>query len=596
LLAAPLNLLNREQAGDDWAIRLSGDVLTQQLLDRLTAGVTPPPAGTIVEDSPTAGWTWDDGTWLATGSVGLQKPDACPGLFGDVNISVTVNVAMEFIPDTSATPPVLNYRIHISSDVSDWDSFRCWLGNGGIASVLLGAITGPIVGAVGGIVALIAVGETVRLDAGRDVLHVPPGGSLRLVNSDSTSATYMGSMPLPSLASSGSGTLSDAKVNEFGVLVTGTIFYLPAQHTVTFNPSEGTLPSHLIRSFSCKSHSWEHGVNVQTIEISDRANVFSVDLGLVPVTVFPSTVSTPDTLWSIQSLAPTGLQSVQVVGSSAVTAGDNGRIYLHTSAGIRRYDIPVLADLPPLTPEDQIKGLAACLRNTKIFSMKERIKWLVDPPPFDYGYPAVRQWLVVFSSIPAGTQVTIHLYREQVPYAEPISLVAAEAGESAFEFVTEPATELVIEHTNREGGLQGRVSQRWLMPIQTIAVGGAPTSLLRSGKTIGVATRSGFVSLDTESGLISRNVGDVDLVHAGALPVTERKPALVGSDTAEGRPVEAGVTTVHESTGTVLGNIRSYPFSLTLPGGKIAAAHGDNLLIAIPWGAAETLSYTAVQK
>jgi hypothetical protein len=554
LLDTPLNLLNVRETGDDWAIRLSGEALAQQLLDRLASGVTPPPSGTNIEDAPEASWTWNVGTWLAAGSVGLQKPDACPGLFGDVDISVTVKVAMQFTPDAAAVPPVLNLQVRIWSDASDWDSFRCWLGSGGIASVLLGAITGPIVGVVTGVATLIVVGEIIRLDAGSEVAGTPLGGSLALVSSDSTSATYAGNAPLPSLASSGIGTVSGATVNEFGVVVTGKILFLPAQHKVTFNPSEGTLPSRLTRTFSCSSHSWEHDVAVQDIQISDRATVFNVDLGLVPVTVFPSTVTTPAALWSVEPLAPTGAQRVRIVGSSSVKAGDSGRLYLHTSAGIRRYDIPALAGLPPLTPEDQIKGLAACLQNTKEFFATETIKWLVDPPPFDYGYPAVRQWLVVFAAIPAGTQVSVNLYRDGMPYGEPVSFVANESGESAFEFVTDRATELVVEHTNHEGTLKGRVHQRWLLPTHIIAVGDAPTALLRSGTTISVATRKGVVSLDVESGLILR-------------------------------PLDAA-----------RGKTTSHSLSLALPSGKIAAAYGDNLLIGIPWGTAEPVGQALVQQ
>ena len=246
-------------------------MLAQQLLNSLTDGVTPPPGGTVIEDPPTASWAGV--AWGAVGSVGVEKIDACPGLFGSVDISVTANVVMLFTPDVSVTPPVLNLQVHVSSDASDWDSFRCWLGSGGIGSLLLGAITNPIVGILAGIGTLIAVGEIIRVKAGSEVTGGSLGAGLTKVSGDDTSATYTGTRPLPTLATTPGSSTDAATIGPLGLIVTGRILFLSATHAVAFNPDGGTLSANFAQSFSCNSRSWTRSVEVQSVQVTDRAGL-----------------------------------------------------------------------------------------------------------------------------------------------------------------------------------------------------------------------------------------------------------------------------------------------------------------------------------
>ena len=99
----------------------------------------------------------------------------------------------------------------------------------------------------------------------------------------------------------------------------------------------------------------------------------------------------------------------------------------------------------------------------------EEIRWLIDPPPFLYGYPPLRQWLFTFAEVPAFTRMTFHRYQNGQRVGEPLSLIASRSGEAAFEIVTDAATEIAVEH-NAERISRGRVNQRWLLPAHVVPV------------------------------------------------------------------------------------------------------------------------------
>ena len=268
LQATPLNML--ATIGDEWAIRLSGEFFTEQLLQSLQGALATPPAGTTIEDSPSASWGVKDGNWAAIGQVGLEE-DACPGLLGDVDSSITVDVA--FTPSANITPPPpqpprLNLTLRLSSDVSDWDAFRCWLGSGGLASAILGYIATPIIGPgaggigflAGGIISLVVVAETVLLDAGKEITGTSIN-NFTLVSSSSTTATYTSQNNLPTLVTTApngtsNGQIRAATTGPHGMLISGTVLYLAANHNVTFVPNGGALASALKNSYDCGRGTW----------------------------------------------------------------------------------------------------------------------------------------------------------------------------------------------------------------------------------------------------------------------------------------------------------------------------------------------------
>jgi hypothetical protein len=61
LQGTPLNLL--PTTGNEWAIRLSGEFFTERLLQSLQGALATPPAGTSIEEAPSAAWGMRDGAW-----------------------------------------------------------------------------------------------------------------------------------------------------------------------------------------------------------------------------------------------------------------------------------------------------------------------------------------------------------------------------------------------------------------------------------------------------------------------------------------------------------------------------------------------------
>ncbi|AYC30979.1 hypothetical protein D3880_00630 [Pseudomonas cavernae] len=572
--SVPLNLL--AGVGDEWAIRLSGELFTDALLAALQKTLAKPPGGTTVEDAPTAFWGVKGGSFAAIGSVGLEKKDACPGLFGDVDISVTVDVALTPSANFAVVPPQLDLTLQLSSNASDWDALRCWLGSFGLGSALLGFIAGPIVGPVfaglalliSSISTLIIVGEKVRLDAGKEVSGTDVE-DFTPTSSTSTTATFIRHVDLPSLNDS----VESATTGPLGMLISGRILLLPAIHEVTFTPNGGALVGTLRNSFDCGRRTWQQETEVQDILIEDRADVLGRDLGRVPVTVFKSSAATPPDLWSVEYPVPSPQQLVAIRGSKKVKPGDTGRVYLHTSAGIRRFDIPAVPPLAAPTQQETIAAVAQCARKERVFTPREELEWLIDPPPFDFGYPALRQWLFTFAELPAATRIVIHRVSDGVR-SQAMEFTAEHAGEASLEFITDPATNLFMEH-NQDVIAAGRLLQRWVIPTEMIDIREPGLQLMRSGSMIAVAQRGGVFAHDLETGSNMRQPGELRLTKlaTGGLEVMQQTRRHLSRGLARKGP---GQIAREIAPGAL-------PFSLTLPGGKVAALYENKLFIGIPW-------------
>lgn len=112
------------------------------------------------------------------------------------------------------------------------------------------------------------------------------------------------------------------------------------------------------------------------------------------------------------------------------------------------------------------------------------------------------------------------------------------------EVVTDGETELAIDHTLREAPPGARLTQRWLLPMAIAEFHGVATSLVQSGDDVHVIGADRLVTLSTLTGRTGR--------AADALP----------------------------------------PSSLTLADGKVAAIHGNALVIAVPHGGSAARSVT----
>ena len=562
LLTSPANLVRG--VDEQWAIHVPGDFFAEKVMDALQRALVKPPDGTSVEDSPTASWEFHDGAWVAIGSVGLEKKDACPTILGRVNVSVTVDVVLT--PSATIAPPSprLNMTLVLNSDASDWDSFRCWLGNGLIGSVFLDEFSTPIIGGpageasflIGALLSLITVAEFVRSEAGKP-LKDQDFDDFTLVGSSTTSATYSGNLPLPALVQTTAGGLSNGRINaadtgSFGMLISGSIIPFGATHQVSFTPNGGNLASQLKNKFDCGHKRWFRLAEIQPILVTDTAIPVGEDPVVKQVKVFPSTTASPASLWSVDIPPPDIAQYVTIKGSNLVKPGDTGRVYLHTSAGLRRFDIAPLPNIAAPSHKQEIAAVGACLNHSKVFTPREKILWLPDPAPFVVHFDPLRQWLFTFPQLSESIQLSLYQLRDNVRNEHPLQFIAPGSGSASFELLTDNTTEILIEH-NHNTIPEGRVVQRWITLVHVIDIGEPGHSLVRSGSRIIVTQSNGHFTFDLSTALGKRQPGKL---HSSAYAL----------------PKQHGY-------GSATNNIS---FSLTLPGGKVAALFENKLVIGVP--------------
>jgi hypothetical protein len=609
LLAPGANRLNEVPNGGNWLLRISGEVLASQLRDRLTASVSPPPAGTVVEDASSAAWTTVDtglSPWGVFGSVGLKKEDACPGIFS-VDISVAVEATLTF--QVLENDKKLKIQLVVGSNVSDWDSFRCWAGTGGLGSIVLGAITHPLVGVAEAIASLAYVGEMIRIEAGSGVVGHGVGGDMTKVSSTSTSATYESVMNLPV-----PGMIRSGAVDGSGVVVASSVLALAADHRVVFSPDGGTLSGRWSGHYSCGNHEWEQTYDQEGVSISDEALVGGSHFATVPVTVWPATTTvTPSGQWAMEiSTGPQVTAYVGITSPGDPSPGQSGRAYVHTSAGVRVFDIAAVTNRPELPAPGLLKAYElSCRKFLREWGAWMKLLWLVDPPPFDYGYPPVRQWLLAIGEVPEGTSLSVHTQRGDEQTSRAIDVTSSRRGSIELELVTDDETDLLVESEIDEAPTGTYFAQRWLLPVQSVELPGPPTALARTGGQIVCLAGGRLVTwdppmtevievpLDEIVGLIQDGrrilvwgAGGLHLVANGVMRQLSDQPIQSAARDESGVWLTMGdrIVSLREDRVVDLPDavhdlrpemVSAPPLSLRFRDGKVAAAYANQLILAV---------------
>lgn len=574
LLASPLNLLPTEPEDDGWLIRVAGDVFADRVRRQLAGAVSPPPSGTTVEASPVAVWAQFPllsagvmpgvaaGAWGVIGSVELEKADAC----ADVDLSVTIGVTLSVSPDTSTRR--VNLGLRVASDVSDWDVFRCWIGTGGIAGIIVGVVTNFVAGIMVALESLVMIAEFARIEAGTEVKSTSVGGGFSKAGSDDTSSWYTASVGLPSFPT---GEIRTATVGPDGLVVRGGVRIFALDHTIAFEPDGGQLESHWDGHYSCREHRWKNSYEVQSVVVRDL--IFAPDLSNPParrlvagngVAVFPTTAFLPtQSGW----LGPTTIAPGEWVydapawatGSPIVTprrtalppVGEETYFFLHTSAGIRRFTIgPVGSagghDAPPAI----ILGAheVNCKMTTRVWTRLQEIQWLIDPPHYDYGIRPLRQWMLTVRRL--GPEASITVLTRGGPEGTGARHHFSGAETGVIEVVTSDDESLVLDHNLGDTDAEVRIVQRWLLPTHSARLPGPVQNLSlsrrRDGEVVATAQIAGRLFALGEDGLLE--VG--------------RARAVDGARKRRTR-------------------------SVSMPGGLVTAIRGDVILNAVPYGAHE---------
>lgn len=571
VLAPPVAEELITEEGRDWVIRISPEFFTDLLLDQLNIAVNPPPAGCAVEDSPSVGWglvaVGGQYGFGAAGSFGLVKSE--DGMFGSVNVSVTIAASLLLIPDVSTGQ--LTARLQITADPSSWDSFRVWLAKGAFLAALpfAGSVLPAFGVAIGG---LAIIGDIIGAETSKTVKEKSIAG-FTMVSSGDAHVIHQQVQNLPDPGPESS--ISAATVGPDGLVASGSWnIFAVVTHKVTFAPPGGTtLKGAWAAGFDCKL--WNASYELQRIHVTDE--IWTVDQSAKlferEVEIFETSIVVPTQHWRIDYPPAVVDQWVQVIGDAESTTvqlpapdifedGDGnihlsqpvghlvvgllppaGHIWLHSSAGLRRYEIGAV-----VSPPDPPSGaeLAQMVVNCKNWGQRwvtpEMVaKWLPNPPPFDYGHEPLRQWMLSLDGVPVGGNIAVYEVRDGERTRLAASFAADRPLPVTIEVITDRHTELEIEHDLNIAPRHARLSQRWLLPTSTTVTDSQAIQLSRSGQNVEVE----FAPPPTK---LLRNSPTQDT----------RRPA-VGS-----------------------------PLSLNLSAGKVAAVHGNRAVIAYPFGGAST--------
>jgi hypothetical protein len=582
LFAPRLNLLlGNADRDDNWLIRISPEVFTTTVLTAMNDGLNPRPAGTSIEDWPEAAWEEHEGTWRVTGSVGVEKEDACPGLLGDVDMSVTIDVT--FTPTANFALETLDLALKFESNASDWDTLRCWLGSlGGLLSLGLAFVSLPV-GFFAGVGTLIYAAEKVKKLAGGELADTDAGPLFHKVGSDDTSVTYAGQLPLPALEGidqerSGTGP--------HGLVVTGRQFIMPADRVVDYFPDTANLKTRWHHSYDCKQ-GWSASLLIEGVTLHDTANTGPQEYAKVPITVFSTSSVEPAARWKIEPVGPANIEQYVRVSHRpnafdlklGLDGGAPGaRLYLHTSAGIRRYDV----DPIPVVVEPSAGETAVAVLNCKNFGRRwtklEELRWLVDPPEWDLGLSPLRQWLLTVSEVPEGATLTLLRQRAGQTLGAPIFVRADKTASLALELITDAETHLALQHTLNVAP-EARLRQRWLMPQRILPLGGSARQIARDKNRLAIVTAHGVLTMDLKTGRQRQRAANIARLEKrdGDLYAVENYSYKIGE--------LSGVTSVLGSTAPHAQEPAQVPpFSVTLRDGRIVGAWGDKLVIARVWG------------
>jgi hypothetical protein len=553
LFAPPANRVKALNEG--WAIHVSGSVIAEQLLSHLREARQKLPAGVTVETEPFASWHYGlvgltTVGWGAFGGFAVEKKDAC----ADVDISVDITASVILSADLDAD--TLTSRLQIASDASDWDSFRCWLAKGGlIAAVFLPPLA---------IDTLAAVGIRIEKESGGAIADNAPGGDWVKIGGTDSSATYENvSHGIPN-AGPTSKIGGNPTIDAAGLVISGEFNPLPrAEHQEPhFTPNGGVIDGRWIGGFSCQRNEWSQSYELPYVEVVDQALVGPLPFARLPVKMFATSTVLPADLWSLEAVRGNFDETVRIVSHAAaadhqptppfldppvLNPKPSGLAFIHTTAGLKRFD---LGPIPrSKTPPDEIHliPMRVNCRNfgEEWFDPRLVVSWLVDPPELDFGHAALRQWQLTISEVPRATSIVVHGLRNGEVTEQLASVTMSKSGQVALEFVTDAETELAIDHTLREAPPGARMTQRWLIPTAIAEFDGTATGLVQHGDAV--------------------HVTGVDRLASLSMLTGQAVPAV---------------------------DAQSPPFSLTLADGKVAAIHGNRLVIAVPHGGSAARSVT----
>jgi hypothetical protein len=540
-----------------WLLRMSPEIFSDLLGLQMAKAISPPPGGTEVISAPSTTWTQtmilrpgqppEPVGWGVNGEFRLKKRNAC-GLLGNVDVKVTVRTTLMPVADP-ATGKV-TFWLEITVNADNGSTFDCWVAEGGtVISAFFGGV--PLLGIAVPLASLAIVGGAIDDELHDAVSDVDPGGGFVLIDRGNNFTVHQQTIDLDLSDLSEILTLDHAVAGPDGLLLGGpaapkATFIGLVQHAATFDPPGGTpLRGAWSSGYSCKI-GWRASFELTRIHITDP--VVALDGSPVPgpggplrlpVAVFPTSYVEPAADWTIDLPPTVPDQFVSVVGDLWSYVGPTGtrlmnheaaHLILHTSAGLRRYPIGRVSQ-PPAPPSATelvvLKGNCEMLVHRS-----DDVRWLVDPPEFDYGHDPLRHWRLRLDAVLDTVLVeAVH------PDGRVETVAIVGAGPAVVEVVTDQDVELRLSRAGDNApAARAEVTQQWLLPTAAADLGGVPAGLSVRGDRVETVAPRAVLSLSTGR-------------LAGGPPTTP-------------------------------------PASVTLPDGRVAAVHGGRLVVAVPFGGA----------
>ncbi|HKQ99407.1 MAG TPA: hypothetical protein VJT09_01970 [Pyrinomonadaceae bacterium] len=517
----------------NWLMYIPADFFVAMFLNPLVAFLSPPPDGVTIEDAPAASWIQHgSGAWGVSARAGVEKIDACPGLFDDVDISADISVSAEFVANLGNNQ--LDINLTIETDASDWDAFRCWLGNLGIVSFALGLIN-PYLGAAAAIASLITVGEVVRKQVGEELDSVSID-DFKEVSRTSSSVSYSGSFPVNPIPASVNVAFA---LGPTGLNVWGTTFPIAPPHVTSFNPNRGPLTGAWTSKVNCSHRTLDHAFTFQDVLVSDEVGGTAV-----PVVVYLTSIAEPVgkcwiDAWDAQPKLPVHIRA------SGMRPGEAGFVVLHTSAGLRAYALAPLPAVTSLLPGMQslidafCDSLSVPSREINIYDLR----WVEPPPDYNWGFDPIRQWQVVVQGLPEDIALEVRAISDDGPLLATRDDFSLSEGSAAIELVTDAETDLVLHMPDAGAEANVSLTTRWLLPQHREAFDAPLRAFSRAGS---------MLMLHTDAG---ERIFDLDLWTSSTAPYSS-----IGQTRVVDRPGQ----------------------SLSLKSNRVAIIHEGELVIAAP--------------
>ena len=354
----------------------------------------------------------------------------------------------------------LAITLHVATDASDWDSFRCWLGGAGLRSLAL-ALVSPLLTFPAALGSLIYVGEDIRQSVG-DMTTAIDLGDFALVSQSDDELTYQGSKQLDPVPFS---SITTSSCGPGGLDIVGAILPPPVGHKVSFNPDSGDLSGDWMRKINCSLRSMDEKFLFQAVLITDRRT----DLSKVAVRPYLSSVAEPEGRCWVKSADAAMDLSVTIDGSGLVT-GDIGFAVIHCSAGLRAYKLGPVAphQTPPRGIESLINKFCDTFHVPSLVIDIQELRWIQPAPGYSWGYEALKQWQIVLDHLSPAATIDIRSTAGDQVIASQDNFARSE-GRAAIELITSGDTDLVMRTSGVGDGARCSVTTRWLLPVERFA-------------------------------------------------------------------------------------------------------------------------------